>query len=297
MKLYLTQDETHESGLPWSLCVSWAYDGARGSYIAHDAEGNDPPEAAELTPWSTGDESHDGYAWERYCYDVQQAPYGDETAGREETCAALIALLQSYAADAQRWADVPRSYHQGWQGGGRGLPMVNVKNHGWLTSEVVEQVRADFGHDDGFSLAWCEQRYETDEHNGHYAAWEYACADGWEMLANDAEEAFPGHRVTVESAGRSGGWCVVHGLPPLDDEGMGAWDRDLLDAWDRFASWAEGIAEDQPRRIAWYYGNVYEAEQEEAERAARERLFRTAHVLGLRESALRAAYKARRGAA
>lgn len=51
----------------------------------------------------------------------------------------------------------------------------------------------------------------------------------WEDWANDTSSYFPNHNVKVFSAGRSGGWLVVEGLPEIED-----WDAVMFGRWRKF---------------------------------------------------------------
>jgi hypothetical protein len=49
-------------------------------------------------------------------------------------------------------------------------------------------------------------------------------------LSGSAEYAyFPGEKVTVDCQGRSGGWLVVLGLPPVEE-----WDAVMVSRWNKF---------------------------------------------------------------
>jgi hypothetical protein len=136
----------------------------------------------------------------------------------------------------------------------RTLPCVNVKVYAGLTRSVVDKVRNDNGGHDGFTLDWMEDNEER-------LRWtfESACEMGWETLQQDAEEIF-GKGVKVWSAGRSGGWAVVEGLPDVE-----SWDAIALARWRKFEKFAKAEAADVPYRMAdLAYINVYEAEHAEA---------------------------------
>lgn len=131
-------------------------------------------------------------------------------------------------------------------GGPPMLPALNVKVRGYVTEQIMAQVREEVG-DEGYTLEWFE------EHSGDWA-FEAACQSNWEMLEADAQEVFDRWNVSIESAGRSGGWCVVRGLPDLDE-----WDAVLLGKWARFAKYARSLVDDVPYQMAWIVGaNTYE---------------------------------------
>lgn len=108
------------------------------------------------------------------------------------------------------------------------LPAVNVKvRRGFeaLKPEQWEGIRAQvrdyvpdlpaetvalFGRD------YCE-RFESERGSEFYEVWySEACSQGFERAEELARELF-GAPVEVSSAGRSGGWLVVKGLPDLED--------------------------------------------------------------------------------
>ena len=131
-------------------------------------------------------------------------------------------------------ADVEVSYHQGT----RGLPMVNVKlNFGFDLEGVAAQHTDEFS--DPLFPAWLAEQTKGAARNTD-AAYESALEVGWMHLSDDAVNVF-GDRTKVYSVGRSGGWCVVEGLPPVE-----TWDALLLGKWTRFAKYAEQTTRDIP---------------------------------------------------
>lgn len=98
------------------------------------------------------------------------------------------------------------------------------------------------------------------------SAWEWACESGWEDLQSDAEYVL-GKRVIVHSAGRSGGWCVIEGLPDVE-----TWDAIAVSKWTRFAKYAKAIVEYIPvSMVDLLYFNVWIPEHEaKMEQEARE---------------------------
>lgn len=147
-------------------------------------------------------------------------------------------------------ADVQTSYHQG----SRGLPMVNVKVHGWGMREVDYSTidRAEEHAD--FDWDWIEANLSEEEIDGW---WSLACEHGWEDADNDAAELF-GSSAKVYSEGRCGGWLVVSGLADIE-----SWDAIMLGKWKRFAKWMRSIADYVPSSTAeLIYLNVYEPKAE-----------------------------------
>jgi hypothetical protein len=143
--------------------------------------------------------------------------------------------------------DVQRSYHQG-----QNLePMVNVKVHsfeipkGEAFAELVSEHDLDpkLARLDLTDLRTLVEQY-LEKHEWPFEA---ACESNFEYASDRAkEDFFPDHNVKVWSAGRSGGWLLVDGLPDVDSWGVG-----LLTKWNEFAKFCEPLVEDIPRSMAW----------------------------------------------
>lgn len=136
-----------------------------------------------------------------------------------------------------------------------GCPAVNVKCYEFWpkNSERNPEWPEDFTEE------WARERLSEDTLSEW---WWDACAFGFERLQTDAEECFPGWSVQVYSAGRSGGWAIVEGLPPVAD-----WDAIMLSRWARYARWARQQADDVPYLTAdMIYHNVYLTDREDAAR-------------------------------
>lgn len=93
-------------------------------------------------------------------------------------------------------------------------PAVNVKNYAYIPAHLVT---------DKFGCS--EARAET----ALRYAWESACETFWDMDAPQIVEDAFGKHVKFYSEGRSGGWLVVIGLPPVDE-----WDAIALGKWRSF---------------------------------------------------------------
>lgn len=141
--------------------------------------------------------------------------------------------------------DVDISYHNGT----RGRPMVNVKVHGqWDLLSLAEKHRADFP--DTRFVGWLESDRAKRSMD---AAWESACEQGYEQAEQDAQEVFDFNTVKCWTAGRSGGWLVVEGLPDVD-----TWDAIMLGKWARFAKMARALADDVPYlMLDFLYHNAF----------------------------------------
>ena len=145
----------------------------------------------------------------------------------------------------------------------RGVPCVNVKVYADCWSSVVIERVANDNACPSF-VGWMQNHLEDMFNNfGRSApswmehAWNAAIEQGWECLRFDAEGIF-GRGVKVYSDGRSGGWCVVEGLPPVE-----SWDALMLTKWKRFAKWARQQANAIPYSCVDYvYHNVYLPELE-----------------------------------
>lgn len=153
-----------------------------------------------------------------------------------------------------RIQDVETSYHNGT----RGLPMVNVKNHRAVTDEAIVDVVREYVDDPRVTamsdddVAATVRRIMQDDYR-----WEEAATEScWDDAQDLARETF-GDRVKVWAAGRSGGWCVVEGLPPVPDpddidpddpNSDEAWWLEHVDDWATFADGVRDIANDWPTR-------------------------------------------------
>lgn len=128
---------------------------------------------------------------------------------------------------------------------GRELPAVNVKLPPWHWPSFP---MADAP---GLTLEIAEREGER---------WsEYAIEQGWEMLSDYARD----QGWTVFAAGRSGGWAVVEGLPPLDE-----WTELEHLSWGDFTRYCEAVVRDLPYQTAMLiYLNVVAPERVEAQEA------------------------------
>lgn len=131
---------------------------------------------------------------------------------------------------------------------GEQYPAVNVKVHGYAKSEkeIAAFCRAELvnsGHEPAFRV-WLDALDANDPRVD--AAWNSAIEQGWDALSNNAHELF-GRHATVNSAGRSGGWCIVSGLPSIE-----SWDALMLSKWAKFSKWAKQEAAGVPYSILWY---------------------------------------------
>lgn len=192
-------------------------------------------------------------------------------------------------------ADVERSHHQGHNGD----PVINVKHHLWMP-DLIRRFRDDghkFSGDSGF-WAWVDEI--ADDYDTLDRADELARDACWDDVTEFAHQIWPQHstemvdekrwfpefppgcrlrftgekvprkkyHVNVHSAGRSGGWCVVSGLPDIE-----SWDAIALGEWRRFDKFVRSIAhDDYPYRFIWdLHVNVYEPDVVEPARRAAER--------------------------
>lgn len=109
------------------------------------------------------------------------------------------------------------------------LPAVNVKIYAPLARRDALNVAS--ATDDRKREAFANDALKV------LPEWTYEASleSGWEDLERDAREIF-GPNVEVYSQGRSGGWCVVKGLSPVE-----TWDAITLGKWRRFEKWALSI--------------------------------------------------------
>lgn len=147
--------------------------------------------------------------------------------------------------------DVQRSYHSGHEN----LPAVNIKVH--VTSiadgEVFDElVDGEFAEELDPKLAALSRpellalvdAYIEKHGDDVFAA---ACEVGFENAKDEAIETFfAGYSIQVWTAGRSGGWLVVQGLPDIEH-----WDAKLLKVWQDFSEFCEAEVSDIPRQMAW----------------------------------------------
>lgn len=165
-------------------------------------------------------------------------------------------------------------------------PCINVKVHGSLTDEQLEDVRSELP--ERFRAGFTHEYLEDADPDGTW--WNAAGEWVWENAREEAEQIF-GRGVKVNSYGRSGGWLVVSGLPDTEESpdewtgpAYGRWPKEilgwkigeletkaedsLLDRWRFYCALAEANVEDFPRAVAWQIAmNKYLPECEEREKA------------------------------
>lgn len=149
---------------------------------------------------------------------------------------------------------------------GQWVPAVNVKVYKGIESvtfpialgqskSIDSDVWETFYTDDGFNVEWIEANMTDEEQSDYFTL---TCAGGFEYLECLAEEIFSNRHVEVYADGRSGGWAIVEGLPPIE-----TWDAIMVARWSRFAKAARQVADDIPRSMAeLIYFNVWETRQE-----------------------------------
>jgi hypothetical protein len=123
-------------------------------------------------------------------------------------------------------------------GYGAGYPAINVKAHhiGGRCATATD-VMEKFGCSD----AQAEKALEFAHTSACEQFWEYWC-DTTGGLENGEYAYFPGYKVRVYSAGRSGGWLIVTGLPPVT-----TWDAIMLMRWAKFT---KAVTEDAKYRLS-----------------------------------------------
>ena len=146
------------------------------------------------------------------------------------------------------------------------LPAVNVKVYDFEPDIFPIHMGSSYpgGHPeliehsytaDDFNWQWIEKLDE----DTRQAFWNAAAEDGYEQaceLASEHWKAYIWWTVKAYSAGRSGGWIEVHGLPSID-----TWDAVMLSLWRGYETRVKAIVADQWRRYAeLIYMNVYESE-------------------------------------
>lgn len=138
-------------------------------------------------------------------------------------------------------------------GGPPNVPAVNVKVHNVYGLErYIPEIANEQGMK-GFTLDWWD-RNVSDNDLEHY--FQFACEVAWEDAQMFADEC--GLDGQVYSAGRSGGWAYVQGLPDFD-----TWDAIMLGRWARWSKWVRALADDVPRAMVWSIcANMYDAAME-----------------------------------
>jgi hypothetical protein len=176
----------------------------------------------------------------------------DERAEHEKSSYVADRLLLIGWAEAPITRDdVERSYHQGHNG----EPMVNVKvqNFDLPKGDAFAELLAEFeGEMDPRLMALPHDELRELIEGFIEKDWStffgMACERGYEEAEEDAKyNCFPDRKVKVWSAGRSGGWLVVEGLPDVD-----SWDVKLLTAWSQFSAFCKDAVADVPRAMAWH---------------------------------------------
>jgi hypothetical protein len=118
--------------------------------------------------------------------------------------------------------------------------------------ELIEHHRTD----ERFTHAWLEDLAANDPDMCN-AIWEQACEDGFEQASELATDIF-GPFVKTWAEGRSGGWLVVVGLPPVEE-----WDAVALGRWRKFERICTLIKNDVPRMyVESVYMNVWEVDND-----------------------------------
>lgn len=145
--------------------------------------------------------------------------------------------------------EVTKSYHDGHHGD----PMVNIKVHSFElpVGEAFDALVGEFELDprlarlDGTELRTLIDGFIEKDSEPIFNA---ACEDHFEFARDQATENFFAKypNAKVFTAGRSGGWLVVTGLPEVS-----AWDADLLKNWHEFETFCKGVVDDIPRAMAW----------------------------------------------
>lgn len=117
--------------------------------------------------------------------------------------------------------------HSDGYGWSNAHPAIDVKVHGRLGASIDDVVEK-FGCSKDQAEKALEMAFDAECHS----FWEYWCDPGsmGNGLTGSPEYAyFPHEKVTVECQGRSGGWLVVKGLPPVEE-----WDAVMVSRWAKF---------------------------------------------------------------
>lgn len=113
----------------------------------------------------------------------------------------------------------------------REMPCINVKVYRW--GAYSHNVAEHFGCTDSTAEQACQFHFESVQQRF------------WEEVQEQAAELWPAYSPKVWSAGRSGGWLVVDGLPEVE-----SWDAIMVGKWSRLARWCrEEIAYQFTREV------------------------------------------------
>lgn len=138
---------------------------------------------------------------------------------------------------------------------GPSYPAVNVKVY-----RTIQDAWQDFAKDEDpdprFTLDWIEEHVSDESLDAIF--WD-TCRNEFEYLESwatgaEGDSLFPDDDVELTTAGRSGGWVVVRGLPDVDD-----WDAVRLARWRKFERVAKSIADYVPvNMLGTIYVNEFE---------------------------------------
>lgn len=127
-------------------------------------------------------------------------------------------------------------------------PAVNVKIYKWPNELLLEQKRAEYGWNPHFTWEWIIAHVSDELMDSIFQS---ICGCGWVDLKQEAEEIF-GKHVKIWQTGRSGGWCEVEGLPPVEE-----WDAVMLAKWRKFEGFCKRTVDYIPEEIL---DNIYNNE-------------------------------------
>ncbi len=145
--------------------------------------------------------------------------------------------------------------------GGRIYPAVNVKVYHYDGPSA--QPAEDAGEDAAKFADWLDQQ---SDHEREFW-WRCAVENGWDRIQECATDRF-GPGVAVYSAGRSGGWAIVEGLPDPNGEDAEVYDEFPLKAWEAFETDCAAIVKDLAYQVGdLFYFNAYVPEVEALERS------------------------------
>ena len=121
-------------------------------------------------------------------------------------------------------------------GYGTYYPAVNIKvyNLGCTTDDVMQK----FGCTEEVAEKALQFAFDA-ECRDFWEYWQDTTGDVENGLYGSPEYAFfPGEKVMVQCAGRSGGWLIVQGLPPVEE-----WNAIMVSRWNKFQrAVKEGVA-------------------------------------------------------
>lgn len=137
-----------------------------------------------------------------------------------------------------------------------GSPAVKVKVYGSLSDGFAAFAKSEPDASPRFTEDWVRENFDDEYLDRLF--WN-TCEWEWEQLEQDAVEILGVSPRDVSREGRSGGWCVVGGLPDVSE-----WDAVRLAKWRKFERYAQGLASGIPcQMVSSLYFNEWENREDD----------------------------------